>query len=294
LNLCLLDVHTYDKDDLKVCKSQLDEIGKILVSEYRAGHPVELNFLTDRILLKQMNNCNAGIEHITVGPDGCFYICPGFYHDTDNAGGENLKAGSLETGITILNKQLFKLDHAPICSMCDAFHCRRCVYLNKLSTLEVNTPSYQQCAVSHLERDTSRIILSELKDIDPFKTIDPIEELDYIDPLLVLTGKVKKDIPAQKPPPAEKGTGRKKKAGEKGFITVRDGNNIVKLPRLKQVIPHLEARGKSGGQVQNKKILEKQAGNKLDTYSVKGLLLEILKTQKQILEILKKESGGQA
>lgn len=287
LNLCLLDVYSYDKDDLKTYKTQLDEIGKILVSEYKAGHPVELNFLTDRILLNKMNNCNAGIEHITAGPDGCFYICPGFYHNVEKS-----DVGNLNDGVKIQNRQLLLLDHAPICAICDAFHCKRCIYFNKTSTLEVNTPSYQQCATSHLERDTSRIMLSELKEIEPFNTIDPIEELDYIDPLLVLTSKVKKKKPVKQP--AKKEPVRKKGPVPKdNFITVKDGDKIIKLPRLKQVIPKMIVQKEAGKQVNKQKNSKKEAGNELDTESMKGLLLEILKIQKQILAVLEKERGGQ-
>jgi CXXX repeat peptide maturase len=303
LNLCVLDIPSYNNDDLKTYKIQMDEIGKLLVSEYRSGHPVELSFLTDRILLKEMNNCNAGITHITVGPDGCFYPCPGFYHLDKLGSSEHFKAGDLDNGITIPNRQLLRLDHAPVCSICDAWHCKRCIYLNNVSTLEMNTPSYQQCALSHLERDTSRIILSRLQDSEPFTTVDPIEELEYLDPLLILTGKVKKKpppapqvgeekIPAGKPlPPAGETLplpGKKAVTGE-DFITVKDGDTVVKLPRLKQVVPGKNIIKKLGSRVNKKKIKPENSQEELDTVSVKRLLLDIVKTQKEILELLKRK-----
>lgn len=304
LNLCLLDVYLYDKDDLKSYKSQLDEIGKILVSEYKAGHPVELNFLSDRILLTDMNNCSAGIEHITIGPDGYFYICPGFYYDVEKSA-----VGNLDDGVRIQNRQLLQIDHAPVCAICDAFHCKRCIYFNKISTLEVNSPSYQQCATAHLERDTSRIMLTELKEIEPFNTMEPIEELDYIDPLLVLTGKVKKKIPGEQQKEKIPGQKRKKIPGQQGekkqewikekqsgpgddFILVNDGGKTIKLPRLKQVIPWMIVQNRDIKKENSSKKEKNQTGNDLDRDSVKGLLLEILRTQKQILTILKKELGG--
>ncbi|MBN2532780.1 MAG: CXXX repeat peptide maturase [Spirochaetales bacterium] len=287
LNLCLLDASSYDMDDLKTYKSELDKTGNFLVSEYKAGNPVEFSFLTDRILLNKMNNCNAGIEHITVGTDGNFYICPGFFHNVENSA-----VGNLKDGIKILNQQLLQLDHAPICSICDAFHCKRCIYVNKLSTCEVNTPSYQQCALSHLERDTSRIMLTKLKEIEPFNVIPPIEELDYVDPLLVLTGKVKKKMPGEQPD--GKISGKEKINLKDSFITVKDHDRIIKLPRLKQVIPGQDAgREEPGKQLKEQKIVRKQTGDELDTETVKGLLLEILKTQKRILAVLEKGSGGQ-
>ncbi|MBN2441267.1 MAG: CXXX repeat peptide maturase [Spirochaetales bacterium] len=282
LNLCLLDVYEYDQDDLKSYKSQLDDLGKILVSEYKAGHPIEFNFLSDRILLKGMNNCNAGIEHITVGPNGNFYICPGFYEKE-----KQNSVGNLTEGLHILNKQLLEIGHAPICSICDAYHCKRCIYLNKKSTLEVNTPSYQQCATSHLERDTSRIMLTELKEVEPFNEMDPIEELDYIDPLLVLTGKIKKKMPG-KPEMKNNPVHKEEIKPKDNFIEVKDGDKIIKLPRMKQVIPGRNNK-KDPDSTINKKVNNLNTKNELDTESTKGLLLEILKTQREILEVLKKK-----
>ena len=116
-----------------------------------------------------MNNCNAGWESITLAPDGKFYICPAFYQD--NLG----DVGDLKNGINIPNPQLYRLDHAPICSHCDAYQCRRCIWLNLKTTLEVNTPSHEQCVVSHLERNASRIINSE-----------NIPEINYLDPFDII------------------------------------------------------------------------------------------------------------
>ena len=41
-------------------------------------HQVQFNLLTDRMMLKEMNNCNAGYESITLAPDGNLYICLSF------------------------------------------------------------------------------------------------------------------------------------------------------------------------------------------------------------------------
>ena len=79
INIVITDVEKFS--DLSIGKYQafLDGLIPIIVEEYKAGHQVQLNLLTDRLMLKEMNNCNAGHESITLAPDGKFYVCPAFY-----------------------------------------------------------------------------------------------------------------------------------------------------------------------------------------------------------------------
>lgn len=142
---------------------------------------VEVNFLTDRLFLKNMNNCNAGVNHFTFAPNGKMYICPGFYYEkSDEYIGDTMGITNLKNG------NLFRLENAPICSSCDAYHCKRCVFLNKKLTLEVNTPSHQQCVISHLERNSSKQ-LSEQFDEQQLKNsgMNIIPDIDYLDPIVL-------------------------------------------------------------------------------------------------------------
>jgi CXXX repeat peptide maturase len=184
LNLCLLDIEGYGEAELAVYSQQLKEILEIAREQFIHGHSFETSFITDRLVLDRMNNCDAGQKHITVTSDGNFYLCPGFYFDN---GGNSI--GSLDRGLEIKNHQLLSLDHAPICSLCDAYHCRRCLYLNKKITLEINTPSRQQCVLSHLERETSRNLLNDLRPLEQFYSLANIPELDYIDPFTLITSR---------------------------------------------------------------------------------------------------------
>ena len=180
INLYLLGISDYDESDLKEYSKQLDKIAKLITHEYKNEHSVELSFISDRILLDKMKNCNAGIDHITFAPNGKFYICPGFYHSNENA-----SAGDLKEGIHIRNSELLHIDASPICSTCDAYHCKRCVWLNKKITNDLHIPSSQQCNISHLERNISREVHVNLMDHLPFKDITPIPEMDYLDPFLI-------------------------------------------------------------------------------------------------------------
>jgi CXXX repeat peptide maturase len=148
--------------------------------QYTQGSYPQVNVLTDRILLDKMNNCNAGIENITLAPNGRFYICPAFYLEN-----ELDFVGDLPNGLAINNKRHYQITYAPLCRICDAYQCKRCVWLNRKTTLEVNTPSHEQCVVAHLERNASRELLTDLQLSGIYFTEKEIKEIDYLDPFEV-------------------------------------------------------------------------------------------------------------
>lgn len=180
LVIVITDIENFDDQDFDKYKAFLESMIPIIKEEYGKNHLLHFNLLTDRMYLDKMNNCNAGDESITLSPDGKFYICPAFYIDGSTA------VGDLESGLTIKNQQLYRLDHAPICRKCDAWQCRRCVWLNRRTTLEVNTPSYEQCVVAHIERNTSRQLLAEIRKLGEFLPDSDIPEIDYLDPFNVV------------------------------------------------------------------------------------------------------------
>ena len=145
---------------------------------YVNGKSPQLNLLTDRMMLKEMNNCGAGDTNITLAPNGKFYICPAFYYEN-----EEDFVGDLKNGLNIKNKQLYMLKYAPVCRHCDAYQCKRCVWLNRKTTLEVNTPSHEQCMVAHLERNASRELMNSLCKHGNFPLLqEEIKKIDYLDP----------------------------------------------------------------------------------------------------------------
>ncbi len=180
LVVVITDIDKFTIEDCDNYARMLDSLVPVIREEYRKDHPVQLNLLTDRMFLDGMNNCNAGWESITLAPDGKFYICPAFYLD----GGESV--GDLQNGLDVRNPQLYRLDHAPICRNCDAWHCRRCVWLNRKTTLEVNTPSHEQCVVAHLERNASRKLLKSIRELGEFLPGKEIKAIDYLDPFEII------------------------------------------------------------------------------------------------------------
>ena len=191
LNLILTDIEDYTEKDYDEYASQLKKIEKLSDKVFINGQSTEINFISDRIVLNAMNNCDAGIKHLTIAPDLKIYLCPAFYYDNEDS------IGDLANGIEIKNKHLLNLESSSLCRTCDAFHCKRCIYLNKKTTLEFNIPSKQQCVISHLERNTSRNILNYLgRNLMSSQNGNPIPEIDYLDPFEKI---IKKSNNGQRP-----------------------------------------------------------------------------------------------
>lgn len=175
-NVIITDFETLTKD-LEIRYAQLlESLNETILREYKNKHYVQFNILTDRIMLNNMNNCGAGYEVASLAPNGKFYICPGFYIDGLN------DIGDVKLGLDVKNPQLFRLDYAPICRVCDAWHCKRCIWQNRKSTLEVNTPSREQCVTAHLERNASRSLLLKLHNLGMSTPVAEIPEISYLDP----------------------------------------------------------------------------------------------------------------
>ncbi len=176
LNVSFSDVCNFRDEDVKSYEKALMTISDKIIENYQSGGLSQFNLLTDRIILSDMNNCNAGVESITLAPDGKFYICPAFYL------AESSSVGDPVVGVHIPNQRLLQIENAPICRICDAFQCRRCVWLNKKLTNEMNTPGHEQCIMSHIERRVSGNLLERMRLYGEFAPDISIPDLDYLDP----------------------------------------------------------------------------------------------------------------
>jgi len=125
-----------------------------------------------------MCNCDAGNESFALAPNGKIYICPAFYFDNP----EN-NIGDLDSGINIKNEYLLDFEFAPICKECDAYHCNRCKFLNKKLTDEINTPSKNQCLISHIERNCTQKLQRVLINKGLISMDNTIKSITYLDPL---------------------------------------------------------------------------------------------------------------
>ena len=177
INLVIIDVESFTEEDFQTYDKILKYLSKIIEEVIISGKSIQFNLLTDRMFLKKMNNCNAGFESITLAPNGKFYICPAYYLDNDKN-----NVGDVESGLNIPNSQLYRLNNAPICRNCDAFQCHRCIWLNEKTTLEVNTPSREQCVLAHIERNASRELLLSIREKGEFLKEYDIPKINYLDP----------------------------------------------------------------------------------------------------------------
>lgn len=190
LNICLTDIETFKDEQIEDYKKALSTLCAGLFNQYKADKQPQLNILTDRLQLNEMHNCGAGDTNITIAPNGKFYLCPAFYYDEKMGISNRLNhhkpssersVGDLDSGLQIPNPQLLKLDHAPLCRICDAYHCNRCIWLNQKLTWDNNTPSHQQCVIAHLERNAARELQIKLKETG-FTAGEEIKEITYLDP----------------------------------------------------------------------------------------------------------------
>lgn len=191
LNICITDVENFTDEDIAKYQQLLNDWNITLLDLYKEGKSPQLNILTDRMMLDKMHNCDAGVNNITLAPNGKFYLCPAFYYDeklkvsnqmNHHKPSSDNSVGDLDNGLNIPNSQLLKLDHAPLCRNCDAYQCRRCIWLNNKLTWDNNTPSHQQCVMSHIERNASRDLLAKIRKIGEFMSEIDIKEIDYLDP----------------------------------------------------------------------------------------------------------------
>ena len=194
VNLCITDVEQFSDEQMEAYKQVLKEWNTVLLNLYKQGQSPQFNLLTDRMMLEKMHNCEAGVSNIALAPNGKFYLCPAFYFDEQTNIGNQLNhhqptsdnsIGDLEKGLDIPNQQLLRLDHAPLCRNCDAYQCRRCIWLNRKLTWDNNTPSHQQCVMAHIERNASQDLLNDIRKIGEFMLNIDIKEINYLDPFEV-------------------------------------------------------------------------------------------------------------
>lgn len=177
VNIVFIDIESFTEEEINTYRKILLELACCVESLVLDGKNINTNLITDRIALDSMNNCGAGDTSITLAPNGKFYPCPAFYYDNNPF----FIIGDIKNGLEIKNKNLYRLEYSPLCKRCDAYQCKRCVWLNKKLTYEINTPSRQQCVISHLEREASLSLLNSLHKHN-FLLKKEIKNIDYIDP----------------------------------------------------------------------------------------------------------------
>lgn len=161
--------------DLEAYKYNLNNICNEICSYFINNNAREINILTDRIFLNEMDNCFAGERNFCLAPDGNKYICPAFYYGNEDA------IVLDENGKCIGRESMVAFEKAFVCQKCDAYQCNRCVFENKRTTNEFNVPGEFQCKKAHIEREMSRMLLDKLKENERCMN-KKIDKLKYEEP----------------------------------------------------------------------------------------------------------------
>lgn len=157
VNLMVRDAGDYDEGELHLYEETLRHLAEALLPRLAQGEDIGLNVLTDRLLLREPDDCGAGAQSLALAPDGRFYLCPAFYHE-----GIDWSAGSLSDGLSAPYLAPCDRSKAPICAACQALHCKRCLLDNWRRTLQINIPARMQCLTSHAELRVSSWLRSQL------------------------------------------------------------------------------------------------------------------------------------
>ncbi|HEX9060974.1 MAG TPA: radical SAM peptide maturase, CXXX-repeat target family [Clostridia bacterium] len=182
LDVVLEEVESWDDKSIDRYDSELQLLSEFLYQEYKHNNSLIINISTKLLDLSSMENCGAGESSFALAPNGRFYLCPAFYFDNPDD-----SIGNLDEGIQIKNQSILNLKKAMLCSdYCDAYHCKRCKFLNKKMTREYNTPSKRQCVVSHIERKHSYCLQKKLVDEINMKFSNRLSLVDYSDPMEIL------------------------------------------------------------------------------------------------------------
>lgn len=193
INIVIDDVMDFKDNDYEHYERFLNNLSEEVFNEIKNNNIKLINVLTDIMMLNKMNNCNAGISTFTLAPNGNVYACPAFYY----ADKRNNSLGEIGNISSDLHRDsLLELKKSPICSICDSYHCKRCVYQNKAYTKEYNIPTSRQCRISHIERKASmqlqKRILDDMSINENIKKLysqNKISEIDYTDPIEALIKK---------------------------------------------------------------------------------------------------------
>ena len=176
-----LNIHNIDKNfNEEIYKDQLKIIGKYLIEYYiNTKEFKELNILTDLLFIDKHENCMAGEKTFVISPDEKIYTCCAVYsNDNQN------NIGDLINGINKkYDERLYKIENSSLCNICDCYQCKNCVYINKISTLEVNVSPSFQCRKSHIEKSVSKDLYNTLYSSNKDIMVNDIRGNECLDPI---------------------------------------------------------------------------------------------------------------
>lgn len=157
------DVSSFTQDDVLAYQKQLSQVSDILFGYWSHGNFLNLNLLTHIFYEYVTGHCKAGIDRITLAPDGYFYFCPAFYYD--NKMRIEHRIGQIDKGLYSPELRFCDTSKNTGCRTCSSTHCLSCLYLNKTKTGEFCVPPEIQCLKSNIERIESSKLYEKIKKV---------------------------------------------------------------------------------------------------------------------------------
>lgn len=146
----------YTEHDFALYHSQLEQRAEALLDHGPNWSAFRVDSLTDVIVNSSTGECNAGLEHLTIGHDGQIHLCPAYRHNGDGLG------LSLDEA-HISDRHLLTRAYSLACKTCLSGHCLRCVYQNKIATREYSVPSSKSCRLAQIEQGVSAALAADAK-----------------------------------------------------------------------------------------------------------------------------------
>lgn len=182
VNIFLADIESWEEEDFTQYKRSLDDLVEFYFELIRTGKlSFQINVLNDRLMLldRETRDCAAGINSVSLAPNGKFYVCPGFYFTNPD-----WSIGTIETGIDEAEKERYYRERSPMCNCCKADACHRCLLNAKIATGEINVPSSNQCRIGYIQANAQKKLYDRLIEEDGdkymFSAYD-LPKLDYVD-----------------------------------------------------------------------------------------------------------------
>jgi CXXX repeat peptide maturase len=173
------DLALYEGRDLDAYQRELRRIGEFILSAKDGLSRYQIDCLTQGPGWTSPRECGAGTRRLAVGPSGDLYYCPAAEREQTEPLGHILREPDFP------NQHLFSRDYSVPCGKCQAWHCVRCVHINKATTHEFCVPSRNMCLLSHYELEVQAWICREavehgrwpagVRTIEPPLVYDPYE-----------------------------------------------------------------------------------------------------------------------
>ena len=182
-NILFVNYALWSREDIKNYISFLNNLVLLLLNEWQHGHFIQIDIITNPLFQDERRDCNSGTNAFLLANDGNLFRCIADYYS------KGTPICSLSDGINPFRD--CKGKDSIICASCNAKHCIKCSYLNKMYTCEEIVPFEAHCVKTQLELSASISLINAIKRANmilPFEINEDIVQKRCLDPLVELRG----------------------------------------------------------------------------------------------------------